>query len=108
VDGIYMAHPFLVMYVKMFNDKEYFDVAAFQTLLIANRSFNISSNLPYHAWDFSKKQSWSHPITGTSSQVWSRSVGWYAMALVDILENFPASHKDYNNLLNLFQQLASG
>lgn len=108
VDGIYMACPFLIKYGKMFNDPACFDVATFQTLLVASHSFNISSNLPYHAWDYSKSKPWSNPITGTSSQVWSRSVGWFAMALVDILENLPDTHKDYNTILYLFQQLAEG
>ena len=108
VDGIYMAHPFLVKYGKMFDDQECFDVATYQTLLVASRSFNITTNLPYHAWDYSKKQSWSNGITGTSTQVWSRSVGWFAMALADILENLPETHKDYNHILSLFQQLALG
>lgn len=108
VDGIYMAYPFLVNYGKMFNDPECFDVATYQTLLVASRSFNISFNLPYHAWDYSKRQAWANAITGTSSQVWSRSVGWYSMALVDILENLPATHKDYKSIHYLFQQLASG
>jgi unsaturated rhamnogalacturonyl hydrolase len=108
VDGTYMAHPFLVKYGKMFDDSVCFDVAAFQTLLVASHSFNIALNLPYHGWDYTKSKPWANVITGTSSQFWSRSTGWYAMALVDILENLPVTHKDYKTILYLFQQMASG
>jgi unsaturated rhamnogalacturonyl hydrolase len=108
VDGTYMAHPFLAKYGKMFNDQECFDVATFQTLLVASHSFNIAVNLPYHGWDYSRSKPWANKITGTSSQFWSRSTGWYVMALVDILENLPATHKDYKTILDLFQQLALG
>lgn len=108
VDGAYMAHPFLVRYGKMFNDTESMEVAAFQTLLVASHSFNKETRLPYHGWDYTKTKSWANPITGTSSEVWSRSVGWYAMALVDILEYLPATNKEYKPILDLFQQLATG
>lgn len=108
VDGAYMAHPFLVKYGKMFNDPKCIDIATFQTLLVASRTFNVETNLPYHGWDYTKSKSWANKITGTSSEVWSRSVGWYAMALVDILENLPNTHKDYDNISYLFRQLAIG
>jgi unsaturated rhamnogalacturonyl hydrolase len=108
VDGAYMANPFLVKYGKMFNNSESIDVATFQALLVASHCFNIETNLPYHGWDYFKNKTWANPITGTSSQVWSRNVGWYAMALVDILENLPSTHKDYKAILYLFQQMALG
>jgi unsaturated rhamnogalacturonyl hydrolase len=108
VDGIYMAHPFLVKYGKMFNDTECFDIATFQLLLVAEKSFNITTKLPYHGWDHTKSKPWANPITGTSTQHWSRSTGWFSMALVDILESLPLSHKNYKNILFLFQQLAEG
>lgn len=108
VDGIYMAYPFLVKYGKLFNDTVAINVAVSQTLLIASHSFNITNNLPYHAWDYSKSKPWANPITGTSSIPWSRSVGWFSMALVDILENLSPSHKDFGTVLYLFKQLALG
>ncbi|WP_221409878.1 glycoside hydrolase family 105 protein [Reichenbachiella sp. MSK19-1] len=108
VDGAYMSNPFLVKYGQMFDDSESLDVATFQTLLIASRSFNIESHLPYHGWNYAKNKSWSNAITGTSTEVWSRSVGWFSMALVDILDDLPATHSDYQNILYLFQQLSVG
>ena len=108
VDGIYMAYPFLVRYGRMFHDSMAINIAVSQTLLIASHSFNITNHLPYHAWDYGKSKSWANPITGTSSIPWSRSVGWFSMALVDMLENLDPSHKDYGTILYLFKQLAIG
>jgi rhamnogalacturonyl hydrolase YesR len=36
--------------------------------------------------------------TGTS-QFWSRSIGWYAMALVDVLDYFPKEHPKQKELV---------
>ncbi|MBM1104531.1 glycoside hydrolase family 88 protein [Aurantibacter crassamenti] len=108
IDGAYMANPFLVKYGVLFNDKESIDIATFQLLLVAERSFNISNNLAYHGWDYTKSRPWANPITGTSTEIWSRSMGWFSMALVDILEYLPKSHKDYNRIVYLFQQIAIG
>ncbi|PIB37394.1 hypothetical protein BFP72_04315 [Reichenbachiella sp. 5M10] len=108
VDGAYMANPFLVKYGRMFGDSRSIDVAVFQTLLIASHTFDISTHLPYHGWDYTKHHSWSHPITGTSTEVWSRSVGWFSMALVDMLEYLPDTHPDYARMMHLYQELVQG
>ncbi|MES2574543.1 MAG: glycoside hydrolase family 88 protein [Bacteroidota bacterium] len=108
VDGVYMANPFLLKYGVLFGDSESVDVAMFQTFLAASRMFNIETNLPYHGWDYNKQKSWASPITGTASEVWSRNAGWFSMALADMLESLPPTHKDYKKLLYLYQQLAIG
>lgn len=108
IDGVYMANPFLLKYGILFGDNESVDTALFQTFLAASRMFNIETHLPYHGWDYRKSKSWASPITGTATEVWSRNVGWFSMALVDMLEFLPATHKDYKKLLYLYQQLAIG
>ncbi|MCV9385401.1 glycoside hydrolase family 88/105 protein [Reichenbachiella ulvae] len=108
VDGVYMANPFLVKYGMMFNDSIAINTATFQTLLVSSHTWNLESHLPYHGWDSSHEKSWANPITGTSSEVWSRCVGWYIMALVDMLAELPETHQDYADLLYLYQQLAVG
>jgi unsaturated rhamnogalacturonyl hydrolase len=107
LDGIYMAHPFLVKYGALFNDTTCFTVASFQTLLLASHVMP-TGNLPRHAWDYSKTKSWANRTTGNSPEVWSRGTGWFAMALVDILRYFPKTHRNYAPLLALYQRLAAG
>lgn len=58
-----------------------------------------STGLLVHGYDASKKAVWANPVNGASPYVWSRSLGWYLMALVDTLEletpNFPLKLRTY-------------
>lgn len=108
IDGAYMINPFLVKYGSMFKDSECIESAIYQTLLVASKTFNMETNLSYHGWDSNKAKDWANPITGTSPEIWSRSIGWFSMALIDVLEYLPPSHKEYDRLLYLYQHLAKG
>lgn len=108
VDGLYMKDPFLVRYGVMFNEPNTINAALEQVLLVAQRSFNIRTNLAFHAWSYDKNPAWADPITGQASQYWSRASGWLVMALVDILEYLPKDHKDYSKITYLYQRLAQG
>lgn len=108
VDGLYMAYPFLVRYALVAKEPALLDLATTQILMVSERSFDPRTKLVYHAWDYGKEQPWAHPITGTSSQFWSRASGWYSMAMVDVLEHLPTTHPQYGKLLFLFQSLAEG
>ncbi len=108
VDGLYMAYPFLVRLSVLTQDKSLQDLATRQILLIAERSFNIKYKLPYHAWSYDKSKAWAHPVTGTSTQFWSRASGWFAMALVDVLEYLPQDHQHYFVIAGLYESLADG
>jgi unsaturated rhamnogalacturonyl hydrolase len=108
IDGLYMVYPFLVRYAVLSGDRSLLDLAAAQILMTAEHTFSVHANLAYHGWDYGKEQTWSHPITGSSTQFWSRSVGWLSMTLVDVLEALPRDHPQYGKLLLLFQSLAKG
>lgn len=108
VDGLYMIHPFLVRYGLEFNRPELLDIATQQILLASERTFNVRDNLPYQSWDYDKNKPWADPITGTSSQYWSRASGWFSMALIDVLEYLPPSHPNYPKIQTLFQRWAAG
>lgn len=101
LDGIYMASPFLAQYAKEFNEPEWFDVITHQMKLIYAKTKDEKTNLLYHAWDESKEQSWSNSETGQSPHFWSRAMGWYLMAIVDVLDYLPEGHKDRNDLISI-------
>ncbi len=67
-----------------------------------NHARDAKTGLLYHGWDESKKEKWSNPKTGVSPEFWGRADGWYAMALVDVLEQFPegAQKKKLVDILN--------
>ena len=43
------------------------------------------TGLLYHGFDETKKMFWADPETGLSKNFWSRSIGWYTMALADTI-----------------------
>jgi unsaturated rhamnogalacturonyl hydrolase len=104
LDGIYMASPYLARYAKEFNDPRWYDVVTFQVKEIYSRTVDEKTGLMVHAWDESRSQKWCDPATGKSHYPWSRSMGWYTMAIVDILEYLPQNHPDRDSLITILQK----
>ncbi|MNJ60555.1 Unsaturated rhamnogalacturonyl hydrolase YteR [compost metagenome] len=48
-----------------------------------------TTGLLYHAWDESRRMPWANPDTGCSPEFWSRSLGWYGLALAQFLDLLP-------------------
>jgi len=108
-DGMYMAHPFLVKYGVMFNDQACLDTATSQILMLASHICDTTTHLVKHAWNYDKTTfAWSNPVTGVSSEAWSRGMGWFVMALVDVLRYLPSTHPKYNQVKSLLVNLAIG
>jgi len=106
LDGLYMAEPFYAEYAYAFHeDTDYNDIAK-QFILIEQHARDPKTGLLYHAWDQSRAEKWADPKTGLSQNVWGRADGWYAMALVDVLDKFPASNPNRAKLLAILNRLA--
>lgn len=109
LDGLYMADPFYAEYAKIFGGPAAaFDDVVKQIRLIDEHAYDVKTGLFYHGWDAAKVQSWANPATGCSSNFWGRAVGWYAMALVDTLDYFPANHPARPQIIATLQKLAAG
>jgi unsaturated rhamnogalacturonyl hydrolase len=106
LDGIYMASPFLVQYGRTFNEPAAIDEVVKQILLIARHTRDPKTGLFYHGWDETRTQLWADSTTGLSKNFWGRAVGWYAMALVDVLEFIPAQHPGREPVQQILQDLA--
>jgi len=108
LDGMYMSMPFLVRYGVAFNDQKYAcDEAVKQLLIYAKHLNDPTSGLLYHAYDESGKQPWAQPDTHHSSIFWCRAIGWYGMALIEVLEVLPHHYAQRGNLIKLVRQLAA-
>lgn len=106
LDGLYMGSAFWAQYAAEFNEpEEVFSDIAHQFILIESKTRDPETGLLYHGWDESKLQQWANKETGLSPHFWSRSLGWYAMALVDTLEFFPKDHEDYTKLVAILNRL---
>jgi unsaturated rhamnogalacturonyl hydrolase len=106
LDGLYMAEPFYAQYASLTHDSAAFDDIARQFLLAARHTRDAKTGLLYHAWDASRSQGWADSLTGVSKNFWGRADGWYAMALVDVLDFLPASHPDRAALVKTLGDLA--
>ncbi|MFV0375899.1 MAG: glycoside hydrolase family 105 protein [Mangrovibacterium sp.] len=104
LDGVYMGMPFLAQYAKDFNAPQWFDVATHEIILAHEKLRDPKTGLLYHAWDESKQQKWANPETGLSPHFWSRAMGWYVMAIVDVLDYLPEDHKDRPELIRILQE----
>ena len=107
LDGIYMGTPFYSRFTKAFEAGKNYDDIIKQFELIHNNSFDAKTKLPYHAWDESKQIAWADKSTGNSPTIWSRGVGWYAMALVDVLDNLPKEHPKRKELIGYLNEVAN-
>jgi len=107
LDGIYMAGPFLSEYAMRFNEPETFDDVTYQITLIEKHTRDPKTGLLYHAWDESKQQRWCDPETGLSKYFWGRAVGWYVMAIVDVLDHLPQDHAQRSELIAILDQAAA-
>lgn len=108
LDGMYMSMPFLVRYGKAFGEEKYTSDEAVKQLLIYAKHLNDpSSGLLFHAYDESGKQFWADPVTHHSSIFWCRAIGWYGMALIEVLEMLPHHHPQRKDLIALVRQLTT-
>ena len=113
LDGLYMAEPFYAEYTARFvtdsleRERNYGDIVH-QFATVYNYTLDPSTGLLRHAWDSSHSMFWCNPETGQSDHAWGRALGWYCMALVDVIEILQdGSYKDVliGILNNLYQVL---
>jgi unsaturated rhamnogalacturonyl hydrolase len=108
LDGLYMGSPFLANYARLFKEPAALDDVAKQFVLMDAHAWDAKAGLHYHAWDEARAQSWANKQTGTSPHFWGRAIGWYAMALVDVLDYVPASHPEVDQIVVILRRVADG
>jgi unsaturated rhamnogalacturonyl hydrolase len=107
LDGAYMAGPFLAKYAAVFKEPSLYDDVARELIVLERHTRDPKTGLLYHGWDESRTQRWADPSTGRSPSFWGRSIGWYAMALVDVIDLMPKTHAKRGALLAILDRLAA-
>lgn len=105
LDGIYMGGVFACQYARAYGETALFDMVVKQEQLMRTHMKDDRTGLMYHAWDESRRTDWSDNETGCSPEFWGRAVGWYGMALNDILDQLPLHHPGRENLIQALQEL---
>ena len=108
LDGLYMGAPFYAQYAKEFNESALYDDVVNQFVTIHKHTYDPKVGLNYHGWDESKTQKWANPETGCSPNFWGRAMGWYAVALVDVLDFIPKENKGRAKILEILNQVVAG
>jgi len=106
LDGAYMAEPFRAEYAVTFQQPDDFNDIAKQLLLMDQHMRDAKTGLLLHGWDESKQMKWADAKTGLSPEAWGRAMGWYGMALVDVLDWFPADHPQRPELIRALNRTA--
>ncbi|WP_200868840.1 glycoside hydrolase family 88/105 protein [Agrilactobacillus composti] len=89
LDGLYMGAVFYARYQKLFGIQDRLDDVMAQFLGAYQVTHDDKTGLCYHAYDEKHQQSWANKDTGHSPHFWTRSIGWFVMAMVDVLEYLP-------------------
>ena len=85
LDGLYMAQVFATLYAKNLGGRDYSDVLM-QIKNVAALMRDPESGLYYHGLDCSRSIFWADKESGLSKNFWLRSIGWFTVAMVDIIE----------------------
>lgn len=107
LDGLYMGEPFYAEYAAYVGDDTAFNDIARQFILMEKHSRDNKTGLLYHGWDESRQQKWADPLTGRSPNFWGRAMGWYGMALIDVLDYFPSNHPQRKELVSILNRFAA-
>jgi unsaturated rhamnogalacturonyl hydrolase len=105
LDGVYMNTPFYTRYGVEFNEPENFDDVLLQIREVGDKTRDPKTGLLYHAYDAAGEQPWANLQTGHSPNFWGRAMGWYMMALVDVLDYFPMQHPGRGEIITILSNL---
>ena len=106
LDGLYMAQPFQALYEKNFGSADYSDTIR-QIENVRKHMYNEEKGLYYHGYDASKSAFWADPETGLSKSFWLRAIGWFTVALADLIEILPQGEAR-DRIIPIFMELMQG
>lgn len=106
LDGLYMGQPFYAEYAMLFHEDTAFNDIANQFILMERHARDSRTGLLYHGWDESREQKWADKKTGQSPNFWGRALGWYGMAMVDVLHFFPEKHPGRDSIISILNRFA--
>ena len=86
LDGTYMAQPFYMEYETRCNGMQGCIDSYKQFMNIQKYMKDPATGLYYHGYDESREMYWANPKTGCSANFWLRAMGWFLVAMVDVLE----------------------
>jgi unsaturated rhamnogalacturonyl hydrolase len=106
LDGLYMAQPFYMRYGAEHGRLDLCRDSYLQFKTVEKRMKDPVTGLYYHGYDCSRSAFWCNKETGLSKSFWLRSIGWLAMAYVDVMEVMPEElEEEKKEMMHRFQNL---
>lgn len=109
LDGIFMGLPFRCQYaldsLKQKKAYKILDDAVDQIVKTDKRTYDPNTGLWKHAWDETHTAFWADKTTGQSQHTWARALGWYVMAMTEILDVMPEDYPRRGELQQLLQKV---
>lgn len=105
LDGLYMGSVFYARFGRTFGREDVFDDVALQFTTAYDLTLDRATGLCRHAYDESRQMPWADPATGQSPHVWLRALGWFVMAMTDVLEHLPSSLEQRAVILDNLRRL---
>ena len=108
LDGLYMAQPFYTRYMTLRGSKDYHDIIN-QFTNVRKIMFDDKAKLYYHGYDSERQLFWADKKTGLSKNFWLRSIGWFTVALADVLDYMDEQmYDEYHTIKSLFKETIDG
>ena len=108
LDGLYMAQPFYTRYMTLRGSKDYHDIIN-QFTNVRKIMFDEKMKLYYHGYDSERKMFWADKKTGLSKNFWLRSIGWFTVALADVLDYMDEQmYDEYHTIKALLKETIDG
>ena len=107
LDGIFMGLPYYThacTYLNK-NTRKVYDDAVMQIVKTNQRTFDPATGLWKHAWDETHQMFWANPETGLSQHTWGRALGWFAMAIVEVLDALPGDYAKRQELIDILDNV---
>lgn len=80
-------------------------VNLFRTMNIKKYMRDPKTGLYYHGYDESRQMYWADPVTGCSANFWLRAMGWFLVAMVDVLERMDEQmYYEYRAIMAMFKE----
>ena len=109
LDGLYMVQPFYTRYETLRNNKRNYDDIIHHFKMTRQLMFNSEKKLYFHGFDSSKTAFWANKDTGLSQNFWLRAIGWYTVAIIDVISYLEDDCKDKEDFLHpLFKETIDG
>ena len=106
LDGLYMAQVFYVRFQQELGDGSCEDTMS-QIRNVRTLMFDEDKRLYCHGLDCSKKVFWADKETGRSKSYWLRSIGWFTVALADII-GYIKNEEYKKELIGIFREAIEG